>query len=208
MQGLVSVGKSEAALEREMLGLFPDVPKLPHVKRQLLDYQMEALYGVARQYDREGAKILEIGTGHGASGYVLSKAAPRAQIMSLTTNAAEAEIARDYWRRTGCINVKTTVEASWDTLKRQRGARWAMVFVDGDHNRIGLDMGWFNRLILGGLFLCHDYSPADSAHPSPVVYRTLASFALELGRGPDVLVVDDMKTGMAGFYRREGEKWR
>ena len=66
------------SLIRELGRLCPDVPpKMPVVKLKVLDYQMMALYILARQYDRTTARILEIGTGHGGSGYMLAKAARR-----------------------------------------------------------------------------------------------------------------------------------
>lgn len=206
MQAIRMVGKAEAEMYRELYGMFPDTPAAPAVKRQLLDYQMVALYGLAKQFNQVGARILEIGTGFGASSYMLSKAAPLAEIVSLTVSEAEAEIARGCALK-GCENVSVVMQASWEYVKKQRGTKWSMVFVDGDHNRIAKDMPWFNRLHVGGLFLCHDYSPADSAHPSPIVFQTLNGFARVLARPLDVQIVDDTKTGMAGFYRCVGQVW-
>ena len=80
-----------------------------------------------------------------------------------------------------------------------------MIFVDGDHNRIARDLPWFNRLQVGGLLLCHDYSPEWEWIPSPVVYAELNGMADRLGRAFDVRLVDNGKVGMVGFYRRLGE---
>lgn len=82
-----------------------------------------------------------------------------------------------------------------------------MVWIDGDHNQIRRDLPWFNRLSEGGLLVCHDYSPEDSARPSAICYATLNEMREKLGRPFDVELVDEEKTGMVGFYRRAGERW-
>jgi predicted O-methyltransferase YrrM len=183
---------------------FPDAPALPRVKRKLLDYQMLALYGLARPFNRPGARILEIGTGHGGSGYMLAKAAPLARITSLTQDVNGAAAAVKLWQERGCTNIETVFARSWDYLEQETGT-FDMIFVDGDHNRIARDLPWFNSLMTGGLYLCHDYSPQDSPRPSAIVYAVLDGMAEQLGRPFDVRLVDDTKTGMVGFYRRAGE---
>lgn len=193
------------AVIQTTLGL-TDMPPLPAVKRQLLDYQLLALWHLARQYDRPGARLLEIGTGQGGSSYMLAKAAPAARVLSLTVASAEAEAAAAFWRREGLPNVDAKVSASWGYLEAlPKGDRFDLVFVDGDHNRIARDLPWFARLRVGGLLLCHDYSPQDSAAPSAIVFAELNRMAERLGRPFDVLIVDRDKIGMAGFYRRRGD---
>jgi predicted O-methyltransferase YrrM len=204
---MILTGSEQAILGR-LREMYPDAPALPAVKRQLLEYQMVALYGLAKQYDRPNARILEIGTGHGASGYMLSRAAPSARILSLTVDSKAAATAAALWQTGRCANIECRLEASWDYHERQRPVdRWDMVFVDGDHNQIARDLPWFNHLVTGGLLLCHDYSPADSARPSIVCHRTLDLFAAHMAHPFDVSIIDDTKTGMVGFYRRAGESW-
>jgi predicted O-methyltransferase YrrM len=192
---------SRDKLKVELARLCPNAPALPNVKRQMLDYQMAALYSLARAYDRKGARILEIGTGHGGSGYMLAKAAPQAAIVSLTTNPAEGAVALRLWRESGCRNITAIVEASATYFGMTATATWDMVFVDGDHNRIARDLPWFNRLSVGGLFLCHDYSPKAC----PIVYNELNGLAAKLGRQFDVILVDSDDIGMVGLRRRDGE---
>ncbi len=183
----------------------PDTPPLPAVKRQLLDYQLMALFILAQHFDRRAARILEIGTGQGGSAYMLAKAAPKASIVSLTTQPHEAEVAAAFWRRSGCENVEALVLASWDYLASCK-RKFDLVFVDGDHNQIARDIPWFNRLREGGLFLCHDYSPQDSRSPSAIAYAELNAMAERLGRPFDVRLVDEGKVGMVGLYRLAGER--
>lgn len=179
---------------------------VPGVRPQLLDYQLMALYALARQFDAEGARILEIGTGYGGSGYVLSTAAPRARILSLTVSEHERVRATQYWRAQGRQNISVQVEPSWRVLEREGGV-WDFVWIDGDHNQIARDLPWFNRLRDGGLLLCHDYSPSDARCPSAIVYDQLNAMETGLGRMFDVRVVDTDKVGMAGFYRLPRETW-
>lgn len=182
-----------------------NVPRLPPaVKLKVLDYQLLALHVLARPYDRPGARILEIGTGHGGSGFMLARAAPHATITSLTTSVDEKEFAESYWRAQSLRNIEALAVASWDYVRADT-EDFDLVFVDGDHNRIVRDLPWFNRLRIGGLFLCHDYSPADSRAPSAIVFAELDRVSAILGRSFDVRIVDEGKVGMAGFYRQAGE---
>ena len=135
---------------------------------------------------------------------MLANAAPKATIISLTVSQAEARVATELMRRHR--NVQVLIKSSAEYLVEDSWT-WDMVFLDGNHNAIGQDIEWFNRLAVGGLLLCHDYSSAESRRASPIVFRTLNEFAERLGRPLDVQIVDDDHTGMAGFYRREGESW-
>lgn len=193
-------------LVRVLRAQYPEAP-VPLVDgAQMLPYQQMALYAMAKQFNRTGAWILEIGTGAGTSAYMLSMAARAATIVTLNPNQAEAIAAKRRLTAWGCTNVVVKPIASWGYLA-DAGDQWDMIYVDGDHNQIGRDLAWWNRLRTGGLLICHDYSPAASTHPSPIVYATLERFGQWLGRAPEALVVDSELTGMAGWYRREGETW-
>jgi len=170
----------------------------------MLPYQLVALYGLAQPWNVKKARILEIGTGQGASAYVLSRAAPRAQIVTLNPNAIEADFARDHLHWAGCHNVEVVAEASWDYLVDYPGPEFHLVFVDGDHRHVLRDLPWFNWLWPLGTMLFHDYSP----RACPPVFEGVNHLGAALGRDPDVLIVDDDDIGMAGFCRRQGEVWR
>lgn len=201
---------TEGDLFRALRAQYPEAKLPTGMQYQLRPYQMLALFGLATAYVARGSRILEIGTGHGASGVMLAQAASGAQILSLTTSAKEAKLAAENWQAARLPNISAATWASWDYLVSPARARdpLDMVFVDGDHNRIVLDMPWFNELKVGGLFVCHDYSPVGARGASPIVYEVLNRFRDQLGRDLDVEIIDELQTGMAGFYRREGERWR
>jgi len=194
-------------LVHELKKRCPHTPPLPMVQMQMLPYQMMGLYAATWEQCRQGGRILEIGTGFGGSSYMMAKAGPRVEIVSLTVNEKEAKIARNFLDHCGCQNVEIVVQASWDYLAAHPQSEWDMIYVDGDHNRIERDLIWFNQLKPEGLFLCHDYSGGDSFHPSPRVYAALNEMHRRLDRPFDVLLLDDEQTGMAGFQRHEGEVW-
>jgi predicted O-methyltransferase YrrM len=198
-----------AAIAAALEAQYGPAPAPPPVRKlQLLPYQLAALYHLAKELDAPGAHFLEIGTGQGASGYMLAKAAPRAQVLSITISPAEVAAATTLWMGQGCGNgIYASRVASWDLLQRTAvdPVRLDLVFVDGDHNQIARDLPWFNRLRPGGLFLCHDYSPQESRCPSAIVYAALNRLLGVLGRPFDVLLQDEHLVGMAGFYRRPGE---
>lgn len=173
----------------------------PGPKGAILDYQAAALYLLAKDYP--SGRFLEIGTLRGFSAAVLAQAAPRATIVTLNPSPSEAVVARRNLYR--FPNVSVLCRASRDHLALDVGD-YDLIFVDGDHNAIALDLPWLNRLRVGGLMLFHDYSPLGSPSPSPIVYAALGLMAERL-HDFDVLVIDDQDTGMAGFYRREGETW-
>lgn len=170
-------------------------------KGRLLECQAAALFALAQPFN--GGRILEIGTLLGYSAAILAQAAPKARITTLNPAAGEAEVARRNLRRWSHVTVLD--QRSWDFLATDDNT-YDLIFVDGDHNRISLDLPWFNRLRVGGLMLFHDYSPLGSPSASPIVYAALNGAAARF-HGFDVLVIDDQQTGLAGFYRGEGEAW-
>lgn len=185
-----------AQLRRQFASI-PDCPA--DLRAQMLPYQLAAVYGLATQYAQPDVTMLEIGTGYGASAFMLARAAPRAFITSLTVNALEANMAQNKLEALGC-NVKVIVQPSWDFYSVVRHS-WHLILVDGDHNHVRRDLDWWQRVAPGGLMLFHDFSPAGSPHASPVVYAELIKFGESLRRDPDVSIVDNTQTGMVGWYK-------
>ena len=54
--------------------------------------------------------------------------------------------------------------------------------------------------------LHHDYTPKGAPRETPIVYNELVKFGEFIGREPDVLMIDDLGTGMAGWYKRKDDK--
>lgn len=173
-------------------------------RRQIEEFQAAALYVLARPFFH--GRALEIGTFYGYSAIILAHALYRGTVITLNTHHDEVLYAR---KRLGpCYpNVTVLEKCSWDYLGEYEGPWLDVVFVDGDHKRIRLDLPWFNWLNTGGLILFHDYTPLGAPRHCPPVYEALNEMRETLGRDFDVLVVDDQKVGMAGFYRRDKEVW-
>lgn len=174
--------------------------RLAGVRGQLLPYQAAALYELAMRYNDDGAQILEIGTAAGYSAAVMAQAAPKAKIVTL--NSVIEEIPVGIRNLLPYRNVTVRRATSWKVLEVYRGPLLDMVFVDGDHRKAALDVPWFNWLKGGGLILFHDYTREGSL---PVV-EAVQQMGLCLLRAPDVLIQDNSGVGMAGFYRRSGER--
>jgi hypothetical protein len=132
----------------------------------------------------------------------MADAAPRARIDTLNPVAHEFRVtARRLrpWRNVRCYPV-----ASWDLLPNLvPGVLFDLVFVDGDHKQFARDLPWWDRVKVGGLFVCHD----DNDWQSPHVKAGLDALAAKLGRQRDVEVrdTDRVGRGLSGFYRREGD---
>jgi predicted O-methyltransferase YrrM len=164
------------------------------IEAQILPYQAAALYVLARQYDLAGARLLDIGTAAGYSASVMAQAAPKAEIVTLNPAAHEVEAARRNLER--WPNARVVQSTSWAYLSDYGGPFLGMIFVDGDHRRVADDIPWWRWVEAGGLLLFHDYSTGAC----PPVYESVNGLAEALGRGLDVLIVDDRGIGMAGFY--------
>lgn len=198
-------------LRAAMVAMYPTWPALldcvrkytsPHHK-EVWEEQAMAIALLAAQYDRPGARILEWGTNRGFTAAVLKLAAVQAEV---TTLEPEPSLRKPARKRLAPLDVVVRAETSVAYLDIDDG-HYDLIFVDGDHKNIRLDLPWYNRLVEGGLFLHHDFSPAGSSRPCPPVFDGLTEFSRVLDHEPDVLVRDETGTGLAGWYRREGEAW-
>ena len=175
-------------------------------KRQILDHEAALLYTIARRVVPPGGLVLEIGTAFGFSAVMLAHAQPLASIVTLNPNGDEFPVAR-----ANLAHLPTVAPLkihSWDYLKAYHGPDLSLVFVDGDHKHVELDLPWFDWLTPGGMIVFHDYSPEGPKRPTPHVVEVVDKFARDLGRPPDLIVVDDGRRGVVGFERHLGEKWR
>lgn len=178
-----------------------------NIKREIRGFEAAVLYVLAKQFDYDGAEIVEIGTCYGWSASVMARAAPRAHIQTCTPNHNHAIYARQNTAQYPNVEVLETTSQDW--LAGYDGPLLDMIHVDGDHKRVAEDMPWWNWLKVGGLMHHHDYCPDTSpVRPCRWVWNTLNGFSAKLGRGFDVHVEDADGDGVAGWYRREGEEWR
>lgn len=172
--------------------------QVPFIKREVSEYQGAVLYALARQYDRPGAAILEIGTAWGYSAACMASAAGRATVTTLNPKETEFPLAvahLSHWP-----NVTVVKEKSWDYYDRVDNT-FDLIFVDGDHGQVRRDLVWWERVRPGGLFIFHDYSPDKSWRPCQEVYSAVNDFAESLGRTMDVYVSDERGVGLAGFRK-------
>ncbi len=168
-------------------------------KREIALYQGYVLYALTKQYNREGARILELGTAFGFTAAIMAEAAPLAKIETLNPKVAELAVAAKNLFH--YPNIALLPLLSWDYLADYNGPQLDLIFVDGDHKRIALDLPWWKHVTPGGLMCFHDYSPADSGRPCPPVYEALNAWADQMGKPLDVRVVDNANVGFAGMYK-------
>lgn len=208
-RGLHLVGLTPDEITAECRRLRPEVDSIlarsraavGPSKREIWPHQAAALYVLAAGQARANALCLEIGTAFGYSASILAQAFAAGFVVTLNPKATEAPAARGYLAPFG--NVVVIAERSATYLAEYRGPKLAMVFVDGSHllDDVRTDCQWYERLAPGGLIVFHDYSPVESRRPSPEAMQAADELGARLGRGPDVLVVDDGLVGMAGWYR-------
>lgn len=176
---------------------------VPRHHKEVWEEQAISIALLAAQYNRAGARLLEWGTNRGYTAAVLKLAAPLAEVTTLEPVKTLRRAARTHLQPLGIYIRSETSVAYLDVDDRS----YDLIFVDGDHKNIVLDLPWYNRLHTDGLFLHHDFSPAESSRPCPPVFAGLTEFSRVLNHEPDVLVRDETGTGLVGFYRRAGEQW-
>ena len=151
-------------------------------KREIWHYQAALLYAMAEQYNNANAEIMEFGTCWGWSAAVMAGAAPSAHIVTMTPNPNHYKIASGQLAQ--LKNVKVLDCKSSDLLERYTGPRLDMIFVDGDHENVHLDLPWWNWLKPGGLMLHHDYTPKGAPRQTPVVASHPPPFVERGQNGP------------------------
>lgn len=176
---------------------------VPIHNKEVWEEQAIAIALLASQYNRRGARLLEWGTNRGFTATVLRLAAPWAEVTTLEPHQALRRAARTHLTS---LDIRVRPETSIAFLEVDN-REYDLIFVDGDHKNIRLDLPWYNRLTTGGLFLHHDFSPEGSSRACPPVFEALTEFSRVLAHEPEVLVRDETGTGLAGWYRREGEVW-
>jgi predicted O-methyltransferase YrrM len=170
-------------------------------KQEVYPFQAAALYLLAGRFNYPGAKILEIGTYYGFTAAIMAQAAPLAKITTINPLEWEVDNARKRLSKK-FDNIEFVCRHSWDYLAEYDGTPLDFVFIDGDHKRVKLDFPWWNHLKVGGIKFHHDYSPNGSDRACPPVYRAIKIFEQFLGRDADIMVIDELLVGMAGFVKQ------
>ena len=182
--------------------------KVPANKRDTRDYEAALLYILAAQYDYFGAKIAELGAGMGFTSAVMQHAAPRAHVMTCTPDKNQIPMTRGNLKPNfQGITVFEMKSVEW--LEKMEDGFLDMVYIDGDHTRVRLDLPFYNKLKVGGLKFHHDYCPGVPDTPARVcypVYLALNDFAEKM-HPFDVLMTNEKQEAVAGWYRQEGEVW-
>lgn len=216
MNNLQITGLTRGEILGEITKVYPEWQRPENKVRQLVgqrtkrEVQLEqgaAIAYLASQYNFEGARILELGACQGYSAGIMALAAPLAQVTTLEPHQGRAEAV---FKKVGSLGVSVCDETSMSYLMfaNEQGLSYDMIFVDGDHANVALDLPYYNLLKHDGLFLHHDYSPEGSARECIPVFDALNHFGEQMQRaGPDVLVQDDTLVAMAGWYKRDGEVW-
>ena len=178
---------------------------VPFLKRQVAPYQGAILYALAKRFNFVDANILEIGTAWGYSAAMMAHGAPKAKITTLNPKGHEFKRAKEYLAYTAYKNISFVQKMSTEYLFYYEGPKLDLIFVDGDHKNVHLDMPWWDWLNVGGIMFHHDYSPSHSARPTQICFDRINDFADWIGRKPDLLFIDDTDVGMAGWKKRASD---
>ena len=193
--------------------IYPELPDIlnranliaqgSHNKR-VYPYQSVWLYHLCKQTPPV-ANMLELGTYYGYTTAIMALSSPDARITTLEPGLGYPDAVRNL---AGLKNVECLCVKSMDYLGLYS---WIMpsgvfdlIFVDGDHNKIERDLHWWNLLKTGGMIVFHDYSPAGSGRPCPIVFETLNRFATWL-RVPDELIQDENGVGMVAWIKHHDD---
>ncbi len=112
------------------------------VKREISEFQAAALYVLAKQFNQEDDIILEIGTAHGYSAAILKEGTGRGNVITLNPDKHEVEIAQHnlrHYTRLKILSLHSHVYLN-GIVNDITPPTFDMIFVDGDHNNIHLDL--------------------------------------------------------------------
>ena len=131
-------------LLRQFLELDPELEsvlwKVRTIPGSIALWQQAALAYLAKQYNREGAVLLNIGTKYGLSTACLCLGAPKALVHTLEPSPKRSGIAK---KRLSRYNAQVHTIKSWAFLEANPALALDMVFVDGCHRHIQKDLPWF-----------------------------------------------------------------
>ena len=192
-------------LRRRLKGLYPDGAGARQVARRMCRggaenlmnvHESIVLWAVARQYNFPGANFLEIGTYRGCSCAILAQAAPLAKIKTLEINEEFALSAQE--DLANLTNVTVLNLSSADYLNSYSGQEFDLIFIDGDHRHVELDLPWWDYVAPGGVMLFHDYTVGLFDDLVAIVN----SFMTRLGKTFDIYVMaTDTNRGFVGVYK-------
>lgn len=214
MNHLQITGLPRGKLLEEIVSQYPEWKRIdnearrlvgPRSKREVWIEQGAAIAYLASQYDFDGASILEIGACQGYSAALMSLAAPKATLTTLEPHGGRRTRVR---AAVGSLGIVVRAEDSTTFLGYcvEERKQYDLIFVDGDHANVALDLPYWNLLKQDGLLLHHDYSPEGSKRECRSVFEALNHFAEQLNHPIDVLVQDDGMVGLAGWYRHDVEQ--
>lgn len=167
-------------------------------KVQLHPWQIDWLAELVAPLNSGDKRILEVGTGTGTSLLTMVLTAPDAwyTTIDIVDRSPIVALAQPWCKH----RIAAYTGPSTEYVK-YISAGYDFIFIDADHRHTGLDLPWFNHLHPGGTILFHDYSDAEVW-----VRNAVDALGMSLGRTPDLKRVYD-GIGMAGYTRREGERW-
>ena len=209
MNNLHIIGLPRGEILKELTQQYPQCAKVerqarqfvgPRSKREVWMEQGAAIAYLASQYDQQGATILEIGACQGYSAAILALAAPQAEVTTLEPHGGRRTRVRQAIGSLG-VTVRAEESITFFSYCVEEEKKYDLIFVDGDHKNIALDLPYWNLIKQDGLFLFHDYSPLGSKRECRPVFDALNHFKDQLGHPLDVLVADNSGVGMAGWYR-------
>lgn len=145
----------------------------------ILPYEEAFLESLARTL-REGAKIVNIGSGAGTSASALLRGIytlRHAEVLSIDIDETNQE--RNTLREQGLYDQAKIHQLVGDSVEigKSLGIELDMVFVDGSHDYKGVldDLNTYSKLLKpGGLLVCHDYHDPRQENVTKAIEKWLS----------------------------------